>query len=422
VFCDYKEENMTQGATRENINVLKDKFKQQLITYRYSKVTYDCYMRIFSWLESYLTEQGEADYSPRLGYLFIAEYRVQPKHHPSEFNRAKILISRLDDIVKNNEFSPRFINPSPCVPQQFKEWYEKYCGYLKQVGMSDSTIRGHSRYARRILVGLEKNVSSYETLTAADLYNFYVNNDNMPRQSHSVARRFFSFLYKNDVIKSDLSVCVPYVRLPKPLPSVYTSDEIDRILAAVDRSEPTGKRDYAILMLASHMGMRSSDIVNLSMKNIDTIRKSISIIQVKTSTPQTFVMNDDVKNALFDYINNGRPNTESDKIFLGSAAPCMPILAATCFSITRKYIVLAGIEPQGRRCGPHALRASYATALIRKGVPYSVVQEALGHKDLDSSKSYIRNDARRLKTCALDVPVPTGAFAAAIGFYLEAET
>jgi len=46
----------------------------------------------------------------------------------------------------------------------------------------------------------------------------------------------------------------------------------------------------------------------------------------------------------------------------------------------------------------------------------------LGHKDLDSSKSYIRNDARRLKTCALDVPVPTGAFAAAIGFYLEAET
>lgn len=406
---------MTQSARSENINVLKDKFKQQLITYRYGKVTYDCYMRIFSWLESYLTEQGETDYSPRLGYLFIAEYRVQPKHHPAEFNRAKILVSRLDDIVKNNTFTPRFINPSPHVPQQFKGWYEKYCEHLKQAGASDSTLRGHSRYARRILVGLEKNVPSYEALTAADLYSFYVNNDNMPRQSHSVARRFFSFLYKNNVIKSDLSVCVPYVRLPKPLPSVYASDEIDRILAAVDRSEPAGKRDYAILMLASHMGMRSSDIVNLTRENIDTMKKTIRIIQVKTSTPQTLVMNGDVESALFDYINNGRPSTENDKIFLSSVAPCMPILAATCFSITRKYIALAGIEPQGRRCGPHALRASYATSLIRKGVPYSVVQEALGHKDLDSSKSYIRNDARRLKTCALDVPWPTGAFAAAIG-------
>jgi len=406
---------MTQNETRENISTLKERFSKKLIAYRYSEESYSNYMRVFGWLEDFLSERGETAYTPRLGYFFIAEYRLQSQHNPLAFNKAKILVRRLDEIVSNKPFTLRFENPTAPVPPQFKEWYDKYYEHLKQAGSSKSTLKGHSRYTRRILVGLAKRIPSYDKLTTADLYDFFVNSDNLPAQSHSVARRFFDFLFQNDVTKANLSVCVPHLRLPKPLPSTYTGDEVNRLLAAVERSEPLGKRDYAVLMLASHLGMRSSDIVNLSAGNIDVVRKTISIIQVKTSVPQTLVMNDEVESALFDYINNGRPKSESDKLFLHARAPFMPITAAACFEITRKYFALAGISPQGRRCGPHALRASYATALVTKGVPYSVVQEALGHSDLESSKHYVRTDARRLKNCALDVPKPTGAFAAIIG-------
>jgi site-specific recombinase XerD len=168
-------------------------------------------------------------------------------------------------------------------------------------------------------------------------------------------------------------------------------------------------------MLASRLGLRSSDIVNLTEDNIDLKAKTISIVQVKTSAPQKLVMNDEVKDALFDYIDNGRPQSESLQLFLHSKAPFLPIKAATCFAITKKYFDLAGISAQGRRQGPHALRASYASALVAKGVPYSVVQKALGHEDIESSKHYVRTDANRLRNCALDVPKPTGAFAAVIG-------
>jgi site-specific recombinase XerD len=103
---------------------------------------------------------------------------------------------------------------------------------------------------------------------AAAIYDYFVNSDKLPSQSPSVVRRFLSFLSKNKVTKSNLSACVPSLRRPKPLPSVYTGDEISKLLETVDRSDANGKRDYAILMLASRLGLRSSDIVGLTENNI----------------------------------------------------------------------------------------------------------------------------------------------------------
>jgi site-specific recombinase XerD len=369
---------MKQNETKESVISLKEKLKQKLIAYRYSESSYGSYMRIFGWLEKFLSERGETEYSPQLGYFFLAEYRLHSQHNPIYFKRAQVLVRRLDEIVENKAFILQIEYPKAAVPAQFKEWHIKYCEHLKQIGMSESTITSHARYSHRLLVGLGKKVRSYEELTAADLYDYFVNSDKLPSQSPSVAKRFLLFLYKGNVTKLNLSVCVPQLRRPKPLPSVYTSDEINRLLATVDRSEVMGKRDYAIIILASRLGMRSSDIVGLTEDNIDLDEKTISIIQAKTLVPQKLVMNDDVEEALFDYINKGRPKSESNQLFLHSKAPFLPIKAATCFAIVKRYFDLAGISAQGRRQGPHALRSSYATALVAKGVPYTVVQKALG--------------------------------------------
>jgi integrase len=195
---------------------------------------------------------------------------------------------------------------------------------------------------------------------------------------------------------------------------VYSGDEVARLLASVDRSTCIGKRDYAILMLAAHLGLRSSDIVNLSFKDIDHMAKTITIIQTKTSRPLTLVMNSDVEEAIADYIKNARPPSSNDKIFQGSQAPYAPLTAGAGYAIAHKCFSRAGIAPQGRRRGTHALRMSYATALVATGIPYAVLQEALGHDDPESAKYYVRVDIRRLRTCALNVPKPTGAFAVAL--------
>jgi site-specific recombinase XerD len=182
----------------------------------------------------------------------------------------------------------------------------------------------------------------------------------------------------------------------------------------VDRGDAMGKRDYAVMMLAAHLGLRSSDIVNLSPDDIDRANKSIDIVQVKTESPVTFVMNADVEEAIDDYMTNGRPLSESRKIFLWSKAPFAPLTPAAVYAIVHKYFNRADISPQGRKIGPHSLRMSYATALVNKGVPYSVVTKALGHEDPESAKHYVRVDMRRLRVCAVDVPKPMGTFAVAI--------
>jgi integrase len=172
-----------------------------------------------------------------------------------------------------------------------------------------------------------------------------------------------------------------------------------------------GKRDYAILILAAYLGLRSSDIVGLSFKDIDYTAKTIAIIQVKTGRPLPLVMNSEVEEAVTDYIQNSRPQSSSDKVFLSSQAPFSPLSAGTGYAVAQKHFNLAGIAAQGRKRGTHALRASYATALVSQGIPYAVVQEALGHEDQESAKYYVRVDVRRLRMCALDVPKPIGAFA-----------
>jgi integrase len=192
---------------------------------------------------------------------------------------------------------------------------------------------------------------------------------------------------------------------------VYSSSEIERLFASVDRNDSLGKRDYAILVLAAYLGLRSSDIVNLSLKDIDYKAKTIEVTQIKTLRPVTLVMNIEVEEAVADYIKNSRPQSSIDKIFLSSQAPFAPLTAGAGYAVAHKYFNLARIAAQGRKQGTHALRSSYATALISKGVPYAVVTEALGHANQESAKYYVRVDVRRLRICALDVPKPIGSFA-----------
>jgi site-specific recombinase XerD len=246
-----------------------------------------------------------------------------------------------------------------------------------------------------LLARLPDAVSNIEALSASDLYHVFVNY-NWPSVGYTAARGFLTFLYEHGINKTDLSVCVPNPARPRSLPSVYSGEEASRMLSSVDRTTSLGKRDYAFLMIAAKLGVRSSDIVNLSFGDIDNTAKTIKVVQVKTNRPLRLVLNGDVEEAIDDYVKHGRPKAASDKIFLSSQAPYSPLTAGGGYVIVHKYMELAGIASLGRKRGPQALRQSYATALVTKGVPYSVVKEALGHEDPESAKHYVRVDVNRV--------------------------
>jgi len=96
-------------------------------------------------------------------------------------------------------------------------------------------------------------------------------------------------------VSADYSTVVPHASKPYVTPSVYSIEEIKRIEAVVDRTTILGLRDYAMIQLASRLGMRSGDIVLLEHKDIDFDNDEINIIQQKTGKKLHLPLIPDVK-------------------------------------------------------------------------------------------------------------------------------
>ena len=150
----------------------------------------------------------------------------------------------------------------------------------------------------------------------------------------------------------DYSTIVPHYSKPYVLPSVYSVDEIRLIEASIDTSTVMGKRDYAMILLASRMGMRSGDIVKLKTKDVGDNRNEINIIQEKTGNLLHLPLVEDVRFAIDDYLKV-RPDTNIQELFLNVYAPYHAVTTGTLRNALRKYILASGVDSGRRKCGPH---------------------------------------------------------------------
>jgi integrase/recombinase XerD len=189
------------------------------------------------------------------------------------------------------------------------------------------------------------------------------------------------------------------------LPSFYSNEETKKVLLAVDRTTPQGKKDYAIIILAVELGLRVSDIMKLQLNEIKWDKSTIELFQQKTGEFVQLYMTDNVKWALLDYLMKVRPkNSEYPNVFIRSKAPYTPYCkSASFYGRVNKYISLAGIKTEGKHHGLHSCRHGLATRLMNDGVPITVVSEVLGHKFANVTKDYIRIDISRLRLVALEV-------------------
>jgi len=187
------------------------------------------------------------------------------------------------------------------------------------------------------------------------------------------------------------------------LPTVFTPEEVERILAQVDRDNAMGKRDYAILLLVSKLGLRISDVRSLCFENIDWAAKTISIIQQKTGVPIDMPLFDDIGWAIIDYMKHGRPQSECKNIFIRHTAP----YDGFNYSLQRmvlKYVQKAGVIVSAEKpVGMHTFRHSVATTMLKNGASYTEIAQALGHANPESAYTYTSVDEEQLRKCALEV-------------------
>ena len=364
------------------------------------------YRRLYARLGSFMEDHSIKEYSPAVGKAFTAEY------YPCDNDRRRtvlLMIRRLDDHLNGIPYRCHHAMKTPYVPPAFKSVLDDYQEYCGNIGNKPGTINEKKRFCLVFLQFLSdfgcNDISNITAGVVAKSYLIYTNKD-----GYAALRQFLRYLFEKGLITKDLSAIVPHYKRRLIIPSVFTPEEIKKMEDTVPRDTLTGKRNLAILLLVTRMGLRSGDIAELKLSSIDFISNHIDLIQQKTGEPLSVFMPDDVSFALKSHIESAGSRLSDGYVFHSMKAPYGRLTTSIIRHIVKECIVSAGIDVKGRKHGPHAMRSSLASNLVSNGTSYDTVRKILGHTDPDAVKHYVKTDIERLRKCALDPPEPTGIF------------
>jgi integrase/recombinase XerC len=176
------------------------------------------------------------------------------------------------------------------------------------------------------------------------------------------------------------------LKLDKLLPDFLTPDEMNQFLNAPNLSKPNGLRDRALLELLYASGLRVSELVGMNLEQINFSTREIRI-RGKGSKERVVLMGEPAAEALQNYIHNGRTklleNNASTAVFISRGGS--RLIARRAQKIVEKYTRALGID---KRVHPHTLRHTFATHMLNGGADVRVVQELLGHADLQTTQIY----------------------------------
>ena len=159
-----------------------------------------------------------------------------------------------------------------------------------------------------------------------------------------------------------------------------------------------------MVLLASRLGLRASDIAGLQFSNIDWDRDTITLVMQKTGKAIELPLLADVGNAIIDYLQNGRPRSALQSVFLSGRAPYVAATKSMVSSAINAIICKSGIDVTAKHHGPHSLRHSLASAMLENGTMMPVISESLGHRSTETTLTYLKIDIMSLRKCALPVP------------------
>ena len=388
-------------------SALKQGFFSMIQENQYSE-QYQYYLRLrFATLETYMTQNDCHDYSPEIGEQFVSDFSKNKEVKNSTRKALDTFINKVNDAFIGCDFMAHHSNNSIAVPSGFEQALDGYMYYCMKNGNKQSTLelkkRNCSHFCQLLSqAGCDNPNCIDDSIVAKTCLR--IGNKN----SWRFIREFLRFLYETAYVRKDYFYLVPKAPKKSVLPSVYSPEEIRRIEGAVDTSTESGKRDLCILLLASRLAMRAGDIIKLTFDDVDFKKGRVSFTQEKTGEYQSLPLIPEIRDALEDYIKNGRPDSNEDKIFLSLYAPYRPLTTSVTRRITTTYMKKSGVEPSGRRHGAHIFRSSVATSMVNDGVSYEVVRHVLGHSNPNVIQHYAALDITNLRQCALPAPKPTG--------------
>lgn len=278
-------------------------------------------------------------------------------------------------------------------------------------GSPQTTVHKKLTHMGYFLEHLRKCGKTWRSMTLADIDVFLVDCSHRYARTTTAdiacsIRSFSRFLFATGRSPRNLadSVIAPvqpkYARPHRALPW----EDVQRLLHAINRTNPSGLRDYAMLLMMSTYGFGAGEVIGLRLDDINWSAATLQVIRRKTGTAFILPLLPAVAKAVALYLRDGRPpHVTTRYLFLQCQLPFGPL---TCASAVR-YIVVKHATVAGLTApylGSHVLRHSSASRYIDLGADPRVVSDILGHRDPDSISAYVRIATETLRDVSLPVP------------------
>jgi integrase/recombinase XerD len=291
----------------------------------------------------------------------------------------------------------------PTELQPFEHLMLDFLAYLEfERGLSRNTLEAYRsdllQYGRFLL---ERDVSALEA-SSADVADFLsalaTSNGASTATIHRKAaclRSFYRHLRREGMLENDPTAALSAPRRGRRLPHVLTRDEVNRLLAEADSTEPAGLRDRALLETMYACGLRASETIGLELADLD-LEEQVLRAKGKGSKERVVPIGRQAVQALRLYLTNGRPHIVGARpeshVFVNFRGG--PLTRQGLYKIVRRHAMRAGLED---RMSPHTLRHTFATHLLAGGCDLRSVQEMLGHADVATTQLYTHLTSQRLK-------------------------
>ncbi len=376
---------------------------------KYEKDTLENFKDTWQAFKHYSEGKQEMFYKEQISAQFLKELFDYPERIPkSRIARAMIRAMR---VLGDYHIFGRLLSHNgklrPFMSEDFRQDVLNFIDHCKKRNNADETIQRRIQVVHKFIEHLTNSgVNACIDITPQHISSFATclagySKKTAERYLESL-RVFLRSLYFSGQRKDDLSKAVPTLYYPKQdrIPSVWSADEIDRLLSVIDRGNPKGKRDYALIFLVTQLGLRTSDVLNLKLENINWSESRIEFVQQKTDIAVNLPIVEELGLAIIDYLKYGRPETSEPYLFVKHIQP-FDKMKNGHYLITQ-YLVKAGIQlEKSKHHGLHSLRHTLASRLLERDVPLEIISSILGHASIESTKPYLHIDIENLRKCAL---------------------
>lgn len=289
---------------------------------------------------------------------------------------------------------PGYLRPSNTRSMPFSATVPGFFPFLlNEKGLRQATVHNYTCTLRPFESYLAQAGISLAELTPVCITRFVDERAKTLHKSgmlHSAGalRVFLRYLHREGILAADLVRSVPRGRVYRQasIPRAIGWEDVERLLASIDRRSDLGKRDYAVLTLLASYGLRAREIAALCLDDFDWRHGQISIPMRKGGHSTRYPLSATVGEAVIAYLHVRHTGVEHRQIFLTARSPYAPMRHTSVSSMVGGRMRSAGI--QVARAGSHTLRHACVQHLVEADIPFKVIGDYVGHRHPASTLVY----------------------------------